>query len=199
MKILIMQMFFLAQTITISIIGQSSLLSNTESSPETTLVSDEKRNPLQKNTYEAYYNQHKFPNDCGTKTKSDYKMPANYVSNFVQMYDGQSYTGSKNGIIMWDNYAIIRITTDNSKIPENNITALALVDGDQLWIGTYNSGIVIGTGKDVKPFKIQAIQSHDLQVASISVDASGLVWVVYKNGGIECFLNGISCSYFSKD
>jgi hypothetical protein len=143
------------------------------------------------------YPQRKFLNDCSLMARSDYRLPDNYASNFVGMEDGQTYTGTKNGIIMWDNYSVIRITTENSKIPENNITTLALDNEDQLWIGTAGSGIVLGTGTDVKPFKIQVIQSYDLQVVSISVDATGLVWAVYKNGGLECFLDGISCQYFS--
>ena len=133
-------------------------------------------------------------NDCSCVTKADYHLPNGYTSNFVKMPNGQTYTGSKKGILMWDKYAKIQISTENSKIPENNITALAL-DDDQLWIGTKNSGIVIGIHDDVKPFRVIYVQTREQNIVSIS-NGYNYMWVVYASGGIECFLNGISCAYF---
>jgi len=145
------------------------------------------------------YHQHKFLNNCAGLTRADYTIPADYTSTFVQITEWQSYRGTRSGIIMTDSGSAIRITTENSKIPENNITALALDQDDQLWIGTNSSGIAIGTGNDVMPFRTHPVQTRDQHIRSIAVDEAGLVWVVYKNGGIECFLDGISCSYFPNE
>ena len=158
----------------------------------------QKNKPLQKRANEDLFQQRKFINDCNQVTKAGCHMPANYTSNSAKVAGGQTYTISLSGINMWDNYTNISITTDNARIPSNHITALAVDQDDQLWIGTYGAGVVIGYGPDVKPFKIQHVQTHNLFVVSIYVDA-GLVWVRYRDGGIECFLNGISCRYFPKD
>lgn len=155
-----------------------------------------KLKPLQKRANEELFHQRRFINDCNDVRKTDCHMPANYTSNIVQIGGGTSYTGTTKGIILWDNYTNISITTDNAHIPENNITALALDDDGQLWIGTYSSGVVIGTGHDIKPFRIEHVQTHNIYVVSIYVEA-GLVWVAYQNGGLECFINGISCRYYS--
>ncbi len=138
----------------------------------------------------------KFFNDCQLLKREHYTLPENYKSKYVKLTNGQTYTGTIHGIIFWDNYYKITITTENSNIPEDNITALALDQDDQLWIGTNSSGIVIGTGHSVKPFKTEHVQTRHQNINSISVDAAGLVWVVYKNGSVECFLSGISCTYF---
>jgi hypothetical protein len=155
-------------------------------------------NPASKNTKKenSHHRKHHFFNDCYLVTRADYLQPTDYSSNFVQLPGGQRYRGTSTGISMWDNYTYIRITTENSDIPDNNITALALDDDDNLWIGTKNAGIVIGSGRFIKPFKTTPVQTRDQHIVSISTDSRGLMWVVYENGGIECFLNGISCTYF---
>ena len=129
-------------------------------------------------------------------TREHYKLASDYVSNSVTSEIGHTYTGSKKGIDLWDNYTHIEITTDNTHIPENNVTALALDKNNHLWIGTKNSGIVIGVGKDIKPYKVRPLATHDKCVSSISIDKDGLMWVVYQNGGLECFKDCISHAYF---
>jgi len=130
--------------------------------------------------------------------KENYKLPAKDYINFARTDDGKTYTGTKNGIIMYDGSSNIRISIENSNIPENNITALARDRDDHLWIGTYSSGIVIGIGDCIKPFKIKVVKTHDQNILAISSDGKGLVWVTFRNGGIECFLNGVSYAYFPK-
>jgi ligand-binding sensor domain-containing protein len=133
-----------------------------------------------------------------TLLKKNYKVSADDVMKYVRTANGQTYTGSKDGIKMWDGYANIRITTENSHIPENHISALALDEYGDLWIGTYSSGIVIGVGESVKPFKIKHIPTHDQDIFSITMVGGGLVWVTFRNGGIECFRDRISYGYFPK-
>jgi ligand-binding sensor domain-containing protein len=182
----------------------SPFLTAQEEYPLLKLLESEKDNPKPRQTPKSYRNKkdqrvklnYSVFNDCSQVTRADYCLCKDYSSNYVELPEGQTYTGTKNGILMWDNYTDIWITTENSNIPENNITALALDHDDQLWIGTKDSGIVIGTGDVVKPWRIQSVRTRDQHIVSISADVHGYVWVVYANGGIECFLNGISCTYF---
>ncbi len=127
-----------------------------------------------------------------------YKLDNNPAKNCAHTSDGKSYTGTKNGIKMCDVSSTIIISTENSNLPENNITALALDKDEHLWIGTFSSGIVIGVGACIKPYKIKPIKTRDSNIYSISVDEKGRVWVTFRNGGIECFRNGKSIAYFSK-
>lgn len=197
MKSIILNLALLLTTLSYTITAQEEypllkLLENYEETTDPDHTRDSNRSKKNKHQHRNHY----YFNDCSLVTRADYRQPNDYSSNFIQLPDGQSYTGTPIGIRMWDNYTYIRITTENSKIPENNITALALDDDNHLWIGTKKSGIVIGSGDAVKPFKIKPIQTRDQNIRSISADGNGFVWVVFENGGIECFLNGISCTYF---
>jgi len=120
----------------------------------------------------------------------------NSPNNYVRSYNGYTYKGSKNGIKMWDQYAYIDISTDNSNIPENNVTALYM-DGDNLWIGTNSSGIVIGFGYPIKPFRTRILVTHEKKIYSIT-NSQGCVLITYQSGGVECFRNEISVAYYPK-
>lgn len=128
--------------------------------------------------------------------KETYKLPDQSTINIARTSDGRIYTGKREGIKMQDASSSILISKDNADIPENNVSALALDRNHHLWIGTYSSGVVIGIGKDIKPFKIKLVKTRELKVFSISVDENGLVWVTYRNGGIECFKDDISYAYY---
>jgi hypothetical protein len=198
MKPLHVFLFLLSTSILNGLEAQTSTPNSNQTYPDAQYNDSKINKPLQKRANEDLFQQRKFINDCDRVTKASCQIPPNYKSNFAKVAGGQTYTISTSGINMWDNYTSISITTDNARIPSNNITALAVDEDDQLWIGTYGAGVVIGYGTDVKPFKIQHVQTHNLFVASIHVDAE-LVWVKYSNGALECFLNGISCRYFPKD
>ncbi len=128
-----------------------------------------------------------------------FQLPDIQDRNFVRSSDGKTYTGTQNGIKMCDGSSTIIITTENSNIPENNITALALDKDEHLWIGTFSSGIVIGVGGCIKPYKIKPIKTRGLNIYSISTDKKGHVWVNYQNGEFECFQDGKSIAYFPKE
>lgn len=119
-------------------------------------------------------------------------------TTFVEDRNGRTYKATKNGILMSGSLTSMLITDDSANIPENNITALELDNQGHLWIGTYKSGVVLGIGRSIIPFKIKAIITHENNVFSIFVDQKGFVWVVYRNGGLECFQNDVSVAYFPK-
>lgn len=199
MKIIPSSLFFLMIFPVISTEGQT-FTPGAPSHHTDTLNLQPKNKPLfKKRANDALSQECNLSNECQSIVRADCPVPPGYRCNFVKMHGGQTYTGSDSGILMWDNYSLIRITTDNAHLPENNITALVLDHEDQLWIGTCSSGIVIGKGVDIMPFRILPVQTHDLFIASIFAGSEGFVWVTYRNGGIECFLDGISCKYFQQD
>ena len=175
---------------------EDQLLLRLLESPKESNGGNHPKNSIHTKKEKENYRLQYFFNDCSLITREDYGQPGTYSSNIVKLKTGQTYRGTSKGIIMWDNYTIINITTENSHIPQNSITALALDEDDQLWIGTKDAGIVIGYGNPIKPFKTIPVRTRDQHITSIFSDSCGLVWVVYKHGGIECFLQGISCSYF---
>jgi|GEM_PF-3471046 len=114
----------------------------------------------------------------------------------IETREGQRYVGSNKGISVWDGYSNLSFTTDNSGIPENNVTALALDGKNNLWIGTNSKGIVKGIGNPFKPYKTKIIPTHDLEIYSIVSEESGDIWVTYRDGSFEYFQNGLSKAYF---
>lgn len=123
-------------------------------------------------------------------------LPQNFVSVFVRTVDGQSYKATTKGIRMWDYSTYITISTENSHLPENNVTALALDLEENLWIGTYSSGVVKGIGDPIKPYRVRPIKTRDQNILSIYADEYGFIWIFFQNGGIECFRKDISYAYF---
>ena len=156
-----------------------------------------KKNNLKKSKSKVEAHRTYSLNDCSCITPTEYaNLLKNEAANFVRSLDGSTYEGTKNGIKMRGYLLRIDITTDNAGIPEDNITALALDGDDNLWIGTANSGIVVGTGELIKPFKTHPINTQELNIFSISHDKKGCIWVTYANGGMECFKNETPVYYF---
>ncbi len=81
-------------------------------------------------------------------------LPGNYVTSIACFPGGQTYIGTKNGILFWDNSVFIPITMENSDLPENYITLLSPDSSGNLLIGTRTCGLLKGIGKCVKVFKL---------------------------------------------
>ena len=81
-------------------------------------------------------------------------LPSNIITCGVSFPTGQTYIGTENGILFWDNYAFILINKDNSKLPDNHIVSMTFDNTDNLCIITHHGGKVIAIGKWIKPFKM---------------------------------------------
>ena len=76
-------------------------------------------------------------------------------------YDnGQTYIGTNQGILFWDNYSLLILSTENTTLPENHITNLSIIPGDDLLIETKNFGRYLGVGRDIKVYKLKKISHH---------------------------------------
>jgi ligand-binding sensor domain-containing protein len=67
---------------------------------------------------------------------SNSELPHNHVTSIVCKIDGQTYIGTKNGILFWDNNLFFVINTTNSGLPENHIKSLHLDQEGYLLIKT---------------------------------------------------------------
>jgi Two component regulator propeller len=130
-------------------------------------------------------------------TNQNSRLPHNYVTSIACARDGKTYIGTINGILMWDNYAFLVISTENSSFPSDIITALAIDRDDHLWIGTYGDGLIKSTGEDIKPFRTQPIEFNDENIYSIAFDPQGNVWVEFFNSRMACLRNGKWDTYAS--
>ncbi len=79
-------------------------------------------------------------------------MPCENVTCILCLPDGSTYIGTKNGILFWDNYAFLSITTENSWLPENHIVKMKPYRGGIL-ITTKNGSEVECYGTTVKKTK----------------------------------------------
>ena len=123
-------------------------------------------------------------------TEKNSRLPNNYVTSIACASGGQTYIGTKNGILLWDKTTFLLLNTENSNIPDGYITALAVDRDDSLWIGTYNSGLVKCTGNPIKSFMALPVEFNNEKVFSITIDSQGCVWTVFNSGKIACLQNG---------
>jgi ligand-binding sensor domain-containing protein len=79
-------------------------------------------------------------------TRINSKLPDNYVTCIACKTDGQTYIGTKKGILFWNNQNFILINNHNSGLLENHIEAMTFDQEGCLWIRTRNLGIFQGIG-----------------------------------------------------
>ncbi len=81
-------------------------------------------------------------------TEKNSNLPANMVTSIVCYPDGQTLISTHKGILIWDNYTFILITTENSGLPENDILKMTL-DHEGLFIKTKHHGMLKAIGKSL--------------------------------------------------
>lgn len=105
-------------------------------------------------TNKGLYRTHNRNGKTWHMTRKNSSLPDNYITSIACFPDGQTYVGTENGILFWDNYAFILITTENSALPENHITTLTPGPGESLVIGTKKCGFWKGIGHCIKAFRL---------------------------------------------
>ena len=79
----------------------------------------------------------------------------------VCLSDGQTYIGTTNGILLWDNYAFLVINMENSALPENYIQEMFLDQHENIWIRTKDCSMLKGMGRHVKSFRLWGTEKLD--------------------------------------
>ena len=57
-------------------------------------------------------------------TTSNSLLPSDFITSICAMSDGQVYIGTKKGILRYDRFAFLIISTENSRLPSDNIRSL---------------------------------------------------------------------------
>ena len=94
-------------------------------------------------------------------TKENSKLPSNMITCMVCLSDGQTYIGTTNGILIWDNYAFLVINTENSELPENYIQEMFLDQLENIWIRTKDCRMLQGIGRHIKSFRLWGLEKED--------------------------------------
>ena len=85
------------------------------------------------------------------------KLPDNYVTCIACCDNGQTYIGTRKGILFWDNFAFFLYNTENTDLPENDISSLKLDHKQDLWVKTRNCGLMKAIGHCVKLFRMHKV------------------------------------------
>jgi ligand-binding sensor domain-containing protein len=90
-------------------------------------------------------------------TQANSILPSNDVTCVVMCGDGQTYIATTRGIALWDNYGMLLLDTENTKLPENCIISLWLDAHENLYIKTKNLGTYKGIGHPIKAYKLKKV------------------------------------------
>jgi ligand-binding sensor domain-containing protein len=98
---------------------------------------------------------------------------------------GAIWAGSSSGLAKIDRRTgeMTILTELNSGLPDNSVTALAADREGNLWIGTYQSGLVKFDGGTWTAYDKTNSGLPDNHVLSLAVDGSGNLWVGTDRGG----------------
>lgn len=94
-------------------------------------------------------------------TEENSNLPSNVITCIVCLSDGQTYIGTTNGILIWDNYAFLVINTENSELPENYIREMFLDQQENIWILTKDCRMLKGIGRYIKRFRLWGTEKKD--------------------------------------
>lgn len=107
-------------------------------------------------------------------------LPSNVTNSIVQDLYGFIWIGTQEGVCRSDGYKMVvfKSLADPASIPSNNISTL-LLDGDIVWVGTWNGLCTINT----KTFKVQRVNiGISKAIRSLYKDNSGNIWIGASNG-----------------
>ena len=107
-------------------------------------------------------------------------LPSNVTSAIVQDTQGFIWIGTDKGLCRYDAYSMLCFNKENATypLPSNRISAL-LIDGDNLWVGTWNQLCLLNT----KTFEIEIINEADIKtVRALYKDDEGNIWIGTNTG-----------------
>ncbi len=103
---------------------------------------------------------------------------SNFVSDsigyMVAKDNGEVYIGTQKGLMRYDNYTFLPVTSENSALRSNCITALQCVDGT-VYAGTRDGGITVFYGRQSKTYSGKNAQSATGHVIAFQKTGDSLV------------------------
>jgi len=110
----------------------------------------------------------------------DSGLPSNVTSAIVQDNRGFIWIGTEKGLCRYDAYSMVYFNKESQhlRLPSNRISSL-LLDGDMLWVGTWEKLCVVNT----KTFEITTIDDERIKtIRTLCKDTNGTIWVGCNNG-----------------
>ena len=85
-------------------------------------------------------------------TGSNSVLAGNRVKGICSTSNGNVFAVAGNEVFRYDGYAFLTINSENSKLPEVGLTAIASDNSDNLWIGTEGKGLLLMWNYKVSTF-----------------------------------------------
>jgi 4-amino-4-deoxy-L-arabinose transferase-like glycosyltransferase len=116
-------------------------------------------------------------------------LPSNSVFSLAALKDGSMAIGSEGGLSIWKANAQapwgespLTLTTTNSGLPGNRVTAILAAYEPVLWLGT-NAGLVkYGGGEDWKTYSFAQMGLAARQINALAANSDGTIWVATDAG-----------------
>jgi ligand-binding sensor domain-containing protein len=106
-------------------------------------------------------------------------LPSDFITSICCRKNGDTWIATPKGILRYDRYAFLTITTENSELPENNITSITEDVNENLWVGTREKGLVKICGNK---FMVYTAQNSNLlcdSIYSLGADGNGNLKIVF--------------------
>jgi ligand-binding sensor domain-containing protein len=126
---------------------------------------------------------------------TDNGLPQNSVLAIAQTPDGYLWLGTEEGLARFDGVRFITFDKRNTPALQSNEVDALLVDrGGDLWIGTRGGGLVSLRQGVFTSYTSKDGLSND-SVQALYEDAGGKLWIATDGGGLYCLRNGKFFNY----
>jgi len=134
-------------------------------------------------TYRGLYCVRKKDNRVSHMTCKNSVLTSDTITCLAVRADGETYIGTRNGIVRYDNYAFLLISTENSALKCNKITTLATTANDDIYAGTHYGGMTVFSGGRSRTFTTSnAPMSHN-HVVSMELNGTDSLVATLEQGG----------------
>ncbi len=122
----------------------------------------------------------------------------NIVRAIAQDSSGTMWFGTNSGVDSYGGTIPVRRRTEISAAPLSNIWALFVDARNNVWVGTYGSGVVRYDGTSSKTFTVANGLSSNM-IMSLNQSADGTIWVGTDGGGLCSIVKETVRSYGEKE
>ena len=137
-----------------AVLGQPVATSASLSATSSTHLKSESGQFLWEYNHNGMCCTNKKTNKCWIITPENSKLPSKNVTCMLTLSNGHTYIGTEKGILFWDNYAFLLITTENSRLTSNHIVSMRLDDRGDVLVTAKNGCRLLGKGKYFKTFRL---------------------------------------------
>jgi ligand-binding sensor domain-containing protein len=116
-------------------------------------------------------------------TGSNSVLAGNHVKGICTTSNGNVFAVAGNEIFRYDGYAFLTINSENSNLPEVQLTAIATDNNDNVWIGTEGKGLLLMWNYKVRTFNTSNSVLTSNTVLSVE-EKGGNIYVTLANNDV---------------